>query len=241
MKDLEKDFEASGEKPGESGKTPDENLSGSETVIDDEVKVYVNGLIDGNAENRPEKDDEKGDKPVYEYRADGYVTSVYKDGAETVTVEKKRENKKAKTKGDKILGMVPFLDEESLHELTVQFTEGDLEIDMGEVLPFLYDEDVSLLINKITENNGEPFKGLALADLLPYADDRDISKLFIIQAKNGFINKELICYVDDDCWHEIVKEYCGDENSNLDIDEIYPYLDEDDLRLLFKTYLKRRK
>ena len=137
--------------------------------------------------------------------------------------------------------MVPFLDEESLHELTLQFLDGDLEIEMQKVLPFLGEKDIALLMKKIADNNGEPFKELKLAHLLPFADEQEISRIFKQKAKQGIIDEELISYVDSDCWHEIVVDYCENKDSNLDIDKIYPHLDERDLKLLFKTYLTRQK
>lgn len=222
-------------------------LSGLETQINDKVLAYVSKLVEDNEKKFREKTDKKDGKPVYEYRANGFVTSVFPDGTKIVVPEDKKEKKsssgdpgKEKTKGDKILGMVPFLDEESLHELTVQFLDGNLEIEMREVLPFLEEEDVALLLNRITEN-GEPFKGLELYDVLPFADEEDVGEIFKKKAKEGIIDEGLIDYVDEDCWHEIVRDYCDNENSGLDIDKIYPHLDEDDLKLLFKTYLKRQK
>lgn len=241
MKDWEKDFEALGEKLSKLGEVVDEKLSELETTINDKVEVYVNKFVEDNEKKRREKADKKNDKPVYEYHANGFVTRVYDGGRKTVTEEDKKEEKKEKTKGDKILGMVPFLDEDSLHELTVQFLEGDLEIEMAEALSYLDEDDIALLMKKITDNGGEPFKGLELADLLPYADDDSIDELFKKRAKQGIIDEDLLAYVSDDCWHEIVKDYCENEDSNLDIDKIYPHLDEDDLKLLFKTYLKRNK
>ena len=246
-------------------------LEGLGTEMNDKIQASVNEFVQEYDKMLRAKAEAENGKPVYEYRANGFVTRVYKDGTKTVTpededekaesavapeektesvfvFEEKTEAKaepdgkpKAKTKGDKILGMLPFLDEESLHELTVQFIDGNLEIEMKKVLSFLEEEDVALLMKKIMENGGEPFRGLELADVLPFADEEDIGEIFKKKVKEGIIDESLINYVDEDCWHEIVEDYCKDENSELDIDKIYPHLDEDDLKLLFKTYLKRQK
>ncbi len=240
MKDWQKDFETMGAKLNELGKLIDDKLEGLETVINDKIQVYVTRFVDDNEKRRRERAERNKDNPVYEYHANGFTTHVYKDGTKTVTPEKEEE-KKEKTKGDKILGMVPFLDEESLHELTLQFLDGDLEIEMQKVLPFLGEKDIALLMKKIAGNNGEPFKALTLAHLLPFADEQEISRIFMQKAKQGVIDEELISYVDSDCWHEIVVDYCENKDSNLDIDKIYPHLDERDLKLLFKTYLTRQK
>lgn len=230
--------------------------------ISDKVQAVVCKFVEENEKKRREEAEKKNNKPVYEYRANGFVTRIYRDGTKTVTPDDKEEKAgasvvvvsdgetetkagpdgkpKAKTKGDKILGMVPFLDEESLHELTVQFIEGNLEIEMRKVLSFLEEDDVALLLEKIMES-GEPFRGLKLADVLPFADEDYIGEIFKKKVKEGIIDESLINYVDEDCWHEIVEDYCENEDSELDIDKIYPHLDEDDLKLLFRAYLKRQK
>lgn len=137
--------------------------------------------------------------------------------------------------------ILPYLDEDSLHELVVSFIDGDSDFDIKKALVYLEEEDISLLIEKLGECDGEEFNGLTVDDLLPYAEEEDVDVLFMKSVRTGVINKRLICFVSDDCLHGLVEEYCKDENSKLNIDEILPYLDEDDIKLLFKIYLKRHK
>lgn len=141
---------------------------------------------------------------------------------------------------DEFVKMAPFLDEESLHELVVEFCDSDLQTDMKKILPFLEEEDVALIMDKFSGGATE-FKGLCLDDLFPFAPEESIDKLFIEKVMAGDMDEKMLSFVSDDCWHEIVVKYCEDENSNLNIDAFYPFLDDEDLNLLFKTYLKRRK
>ena len=137
--------------------------------------------------------------------------------------------------------MLPYLDEEALHEITVDFINGETYVNMKKVLPYLEEDDVSLLVKKLCASDGEQFNGLTVDDVLPYAEEEDVDALFMKGVKSGRMYKQLIGYVSDDCWHELAEDYCKNENSALDIDEVLPYLDEDDIRLIFKTYLKRNK
>lgn len=141
----------------------------------------------------------------------------------------------------KLEEIAPFLDKQTLHNMVEEFLYGDLEVNMAVVVPFLDDGDISLIMKKLLKCDGETFKGLKVKDLLPFADDKDIDELFIKRAKAGRIDKDMMPFVSANCWHEIVKDYCKDEDSTLNIDEFYPYLDDNDIQLLFKTYLKRRK
>jgi len=141
----------------------------------------------------------------------------------------------------KLEDIAPYLDDRSLHNMVWEFLYGDLDMNMTVILPFLSDGDISLLTQMLLKCDGETFKGLKVKDILPFAKEEDINAIFIKRAKSGYLDKEMMPFVGDKCWHEIVKEYCKAEDSNLNIDEVYPYLDDDDITLLFKTYLKRQK
>lgn len=141
----------------------------------------------------------------------------------------------------KLEEIAPFMDKETLHNLVDEFLYGELEMNIAVVLPFLDEGDISLIMKKLLKCDGETFKGLRVKDLLPFADDKDIDELFIKRAKAGHIDRDMMPFVSENCWHEIVKDYCKDEDSTLNIDEFYPYLDDNDIQLLFKTYLKRQK
>lgn len=174
------------------------------------------------------------------------TVDIEDDGQDkTVTVTIDQDDKKSKKKDkhkkrDKLVEMAPFLDDESLHELVVEFLDGDLETEMDEFLPFLAESDIALLVNKFKETGTNEFKGLYLEELFPFASDVYIDELFMEKFLHGDIDESLIPFVSDKCWHELVVKYCEDEESELDIDAIYPFLDKEDLNLLFKTYLKRR-
>lgn len=140
---------------------------------------------------------------------------------------------------DEFVKMAPYLDEESLHELTVEFCESDLECNMMEILPYLEEEDVALILEKVEER--EEFKGLRAEDLFPYLDDASIDELFMKKFSQGKVDENMFSFVSDECWHKIVMKYCEDENSKIDIDAIYPFLNDGDLNLLFRNFLKRRK
>ena len=188
-----------------------------------------------------------------EYR-DAFRKNVYGEG-KTVTVDidldidtggDKRTaqvnadgGKKTKSKDD-LVKMAPFLDKESLHELVVEFLEGDLETEMWAILPFLDERDIALIVGKFKKEGIREFKGLRVENLFPFASDIYLDELFMEKFLQGEIDESLIPFVSAKCLHELVVKYCEDEESNLNIDGLYPFLNKDDLKLLFKTYLTRR-
>ena len=195
-------------------------------------------------ENLSAMDDKVNEKLSALYdKLDDYRDTFRKNvngNKKTVTVDINEDEDKKKKKKDKLVEMAPFLDNESLHELVVEFLDGGLEVEMSEILPFLSNKDIARLLEKFKESGDKEFKGLHIGELYPFADDICIDEMFIDKFLKGELDESLIPFVSDKCWHELVVKYCENENSNMDIDEIYPFLNKEDLNLLFKTYLKRR-
>lgn len=148
----------------------------------------------------------------------------------------KKIKKGEKTKADRIIEMAPFLSEESLHSVVEEFIDGDLQLDMAALLPFLEDEDIELLVKKVDECGEETFKGLSLTDLMPFAEDDCVTKLFLNKLKKGEVDSSLLPFLDDDALHEVVMSYCRGE-IDLDLNEIYPFLEEEDMDALAKAYI----
>ena len=220
MKDLNEIFKMIEENLSSMDEKVNEKLSALYDKLDDYRDIFKKNVYG----------DKKGKTVTIEVDSD--------DGEKTVTVNID-EDKKTKNK-DKLVEMAPFLDKESLHELVVEFLDGDLETDMAEILPFLAEDDIALLVKRLKESGENEFKGLRLGELFPFASDICIDELFLEKFLQGQTDESLIPFVSDNCWHELAVKYCENEDSNLNIDEIYPFLDEKDLKLIFKTYLKRR-
>lgn len=141
---------------------------------------------------------------------------------------------------DKIASMAPFMDERTLQEVVTAFLDGDLDTDMQKILPFIGKRDVARLMQKVLENGGE-WNGLKTEHLYPFAEEETVDEAFLASVRRGEPDRALFPYVSDDCWHKIVREYCEDEDSAINVDEFYPYLNDDDLNLLMRTYIKRQK
>jgi hypothetical protein len=196
-------------------------------------------------------------------------------------------------KHSKLTNMFPFLDDESLHELVLQFieyteknkekqpqtansdTNGDNlssdnlsnndateprnskttsstssdfstnsteneeeKIDINSALPFLPEDDIALLIGKIVENGGK-FGSLSLGTILPFSDDESIDNAFLSLLKQGIFKAEMLPFVSDECLHEVAVGYCKGDFENLNIDAMYPFMDDKDINMIFKTYIKK--
>ena len=136
------------------------------------------------------------------------------------------------------------------------------DIDLKKMIPFLEDEQLGLLVDKILESEDGIFKGVTIKDLLPFLDDELIVKAF---KKDLERNKDITIYLpflDDDYYDEIVRkmleenkiddrfytylpflseeilsnivEYYLNNDIELDLNRIYPFLSDEDIRKMFK-------
>lgn len=136
------------------------------------------------------------------------------------------------------------------------------DIDLKKMIPFLEDEELALLADKILDSEDGTYKGVAIKDLLPFLDDGLIVKAF---KKDLERNKDITIYLpflDDDYYDEIVRkmleenniddkfynylpflseeilsnvvEYYLNNDIELDLNRIYPFLSDEDIRKIFK-------
>ncbi len=121
--------------------------------------------------------------------------------------EDKEEKPKNKSRIHKLVQMLPFMDEETIHEL----------------------------VDKILKEDG--FDGIEIGMVLPFLDSEDATKLFkkAMSGNHPKLNPMMIApFVDSDALSFIVDEFIAGNISESQLDALYPFLDEDDLKRLFK-------
>lgn len=172
-------------------------------------------------------------------------------------------------KSKNIEGLLPFLESEDLRDLAYDVLNGKIDIRLEILLPFMDEEDVDKILNEtndhpewlqhfnvtailpfaseealdnlLTKNSKALLanESLKLSALLPFLSGETIDKLFMEQVADGKIDADIVPFVSDECLHKLVLEYVENPNLKLNISAIYPYLDNDDVSLLFKAYIKR--
>ncbi|MDX9807477.1 MAG: hypothetical protein RBS87_02785 [Acholeplasma sp.] len=122
--------------------------------------------------------------------------------------EPKHEEPKSRNKLHKLVQMLPFMDEETIHELVQKILadeQGLLGIDIAVMLPFLEEEDIKALFKKAMQGGHPKLNPMVIA---PFVDEDDLSF--------------------------VVDEYIAGNLSESQLDALYPFLNEDDLKRLFK-------
>ena len=122
-------------------------------------------------------------------------------------------SKKEKTKSQKIISMLPFMDKEDLHELVNDILNGSEEykdIPLQAIFPFLSEEDCDSLFLKSIE---DPNSNINICSLAPFVSE---------EALSSFVDK-----------------YIEGEYQDVNIDILYPFLKSSDIKKLFKYVVNK--
>ena len=115
---------------------------------------------------------------------------------------------------------------------------GELDLNLTMILPFMNEKDVDDICSQVAENP-ELLSKVNMAAMYPFASEECIDKIFLAGITNGKTDNAALPFVSDECLHRLVEDYLQNDSVEFEIDQLYPFLDEEDIRLLFKTYIKR--
>ena len=109
------------------------------------------------------------------------------------------------------------------------------------ILPFMDEEDIHEIVDKIL-NDDPDFKGVNVVAIMPFLDDEDCDKIFLKKLQeDDEVALELINFVSQDCLTYLVDAYINGKYPSLDVDKLYPFLDGDDVKKLFYFELRKTK
>lgn len=125
---------------------------------------------------------------------------------------KSEERPKSKPKMHRLVQMLPFMDEDTIHDLVEKLLQEDgLEgIDVGVVLPFLDEKDATALFKKALKGDNPRLNPMMIAP-----------------------------FVDADALSYVVDEYIAGHIPEHQLDALYPFMNESDLKRLFKHIVEK--
>lgn len=136
--------------------------------------------------------------------------------------------------------LIPFLESEDLLELANEILSGNVNMSIENILPFMDEEEVDKLCQRLAEEPQLQEK-LDPRAIYPFASEEYIDKLFLSQVSQGKVDTEALPFVSEECLHELVLQFADNPDLDIDFDTVYPFLDSDDISLLFRMYLKHNK
>lgn len=109
------------------------------------------------------------------------------------------------------------------------------------ILPFLDEEDIHEIIDSIINNKGE-YKNLKLENILPFLDKDDADKLFLNTFLNNkdIDITEVAPFVSQKCLDQFTDEYLKGNYKDVDIESLYPFLSSNSIKKIFKHYLSTK-
>lgn len=136
--------------------------------------------------------------------------------------------------------ILPFLESGDLWDLAQEILNGNVKMNIVQLLPFMDEKDVDKICADLADHP-EHCKGISLMSVYPFASEKYVDELFLSQAKAGKVDENALPFVSEECLHKLIKEYADNPDIDLNVDALYPFLQSEDISLLFKTYLKRAK
>ena len=109
------------------------------------------------------------------------------------------------------------------------------------ILPFMDEEDIHEIVDKIL-NNDPDFEGVDIVAIMPFLEDEDCDRIFIKKIQDeDEIALECVNFVSEDCLTVLVDAYINGKYPKLNVDKLYPFLDGDDVKKLFYFELRKAK
>lgn len=101
------------------------------------------------------------------------------------------------------------------------------------MLPFLEDEQLEKLLEKIMQSSDGEWKGITLPVLLPLLSDSVIERLMMEAAGRGEKVTVYAPFASSETLHKLTVEYV-EGRIRVDMDSLYPFLVDEDIKLLFQ-------
>lgn len=120
------------------------------------------------------------------------------------------------------------------------FNNFDKKRKFKSILPYMKQEDVNEIVDKYLNDDPE-YKNLDVKELFPYISKEYANKLLLhlVEINDEKVNLvHLAPNVDNSILSVVVDKYINGELSDLKINNIYPFLKEEDITRLFNHYMK---
>ena len=109
------------------------------------------------------------------------------------------------------------------------------------ILPFLGEEDLKEIVEAILAKD-EKYEFLPLDILFPYLNEEDCDRLFLmalddVDMKNKIDIQKLVPFVSEECMDKFVDLYVQGKYKNVNIDELYPFMNNKSIKKIFSYYL----
>ncbi|HAM62278.1 MAG TPA: hypothetical protein DCP62_01025 [Erysipelotrichaceae bacterium] len=137
-------------------------------------------------------------------------------------------------KGGSFIALAPFVSDSLWPAIVEKYLAGNLKINLVPLLPFMDDGMIDELFAKVCDG---ALTSLDLLSILPFVKEDKVEEQFLTRLQNGQEITPFLPFVSEPCLHRLAEEYCGGK-SEIEIDLMYPFMSESDIRMIFQYAMK---
>ena len=105
------------------------------------------------------------------------------------------------------------------------------------ILPFMDEEDIHELVEHIM-NDDEGYKDLPLVTVFPFLETKDCDRIFLKTIENKKVIASLAPFVSSETLDKLVDEYIAGKVQVDNIDVLYPFLSKESIKKVFNHLMK---
>jgi hypothetical protein len=105
------------------------------------------------------------------------------------------------------------------------------------MIPFLDEDELHQLAQKVAESPDGNYQGVTYGNLLPFLDEEDVDLLMISAYSKGQDVRRFYPFASDDGLSKLVDEILKNPNSSLPLKGLLPFLEDGDSRKIFDAVL----
>jgi hypothetical protein len=152
-------------------------------------------------------------------------------------VHKIIESETGEFKGLRLESIAPFVDDKVWPEVVESCLKGNKKINLVPLYPFLDDDTLGVLFAKANEGTAE---GVNVLTLLPFVDEKSIDAAFAEHVKSGKDYQSFLPFVSEKSLHQMAVDYANDALTDIDIDLVFPFMEDQDIKLIFRHALEKK-
>lgn len=143
---------------------------------------------------------------------------------------------KSLVNGKDYVEIAPFVDDEVWSMVADKYLANEVDINIVSLFPFMDDETLNRICDEVIKGNCQKIN---IDTMLPFLDDDKINDAFVKAVKDWKDYEKFFPFITEDALHDYVMAYINGEEVALDFDKAYPYMSNEDIKLIFKYELNR--
>ena len=112
--------------------------------------------------------------------------------------------------------------------------------ELKKMLPFLGAEEIDKIAKNVLESEAEEWKGFRLNDLFPFMSTAVIDKMFLKTIEAGKDYSRFLPFISGRVMHETVEDVIAGKRE-LNLDAMYPFMSNEDMKKVFYYYLNKEE